>query len=163
MAQCLATESRLEPRQKGFEGGSCSSASNNIIMPFTGVIYPSTITNIVHTVQLAKHLQAHSVQPSNIRIYQVRPQEYFKADAFPPWHLLSVVHPSQGAECSPWRIRGKCFTATMGVCSYLPSCSMQLLAASRPYVFCLMVVPLVFPFSSKVSNKLPDPFQRKSL
>ena len=55
------------------------------------------------------------------------------------------------------------FMVTRDVCSHLPSCSTQLLAGSRTYVFCRIVVLLAFLFSSNVSNKLPDPFQQKSL
>lgn len=123
------------------------SPSNNIIMSFTGVIYPFTVTNIFHTLQLAKHLQAHSIQPSNIRTHQVRPQEYFKAGVLPPWHLLSMVRPSQEAECSPWKIRG--FMVTRDVCSYLPSCPTQLFAVSCAYIICHMVVLLHFPSPAK--------------
>ena len=71
-------------------GAPSPSPSNNTIMSFTGVIYLSTVTNIFHTLQLANQLQAHSIQPSNIRASQVR--SILKQVWFPP--TPSVQGPS---------------------------------------------------------------------
>ena len=114
MVECLAPQSppredilrkRAGVGQHGEDmmggGRSSSSPSNNIIMSFTGVIYPSVIRNTFHTSQFAKHLQVHSIQSSSIRSASGEtPGSILKQVRFPLWRPVSLVHPSQEAECS---------------------------------------------------------------